>query len=244
MKTFFTRIMIAAGLLAIVACSAQADTPPKELKATIEKKLGRPVDAVNTTPVKGIYEVVMGKRQIIYTDAKGDYAFVGELVDVAKKESITEKRIAAMMTTDFSKLPLADAVKIVRGNGSRKMAVFTDPDCPFCKRLEQQSLVGIDNVTIYNFLMPLPSLHPDAVRKSMLIWCSKDQAAAWKGWFFDAKLPPEANTDCSNPVTRNMQLGESLGINGTPALIFANGQIVSGAVPTEQIEELLNKPKK
>lgn len=239
---YLTRIMMAAGILAMVACSAQADTPPKDLKATIAKKLGRPVDAVNTTPVKGIYEVVMGKRQIIYTDAKGEYAFVGEMIDVAKKESITEKRIAAMMTTDFGKLPLADAVKVVRGDGSRKMAVFTDPDCPFCKRLEQQSLAGIDNVTIYNFLMPLPGLHPDAARKSAMIWCSKDQNAAWRGWFFDGKLP-DNSPECDNPVQRNMALGESLGISGTPALIFANGQIVSGAIPKEQIESLLNTKK-
>ncbi|QLG86765.1 DsbC family protein [Chitinibacter bivalviorum] len=237
------RLMMAAGLFTMVACTAQADTPPKDLKATLSKKLGRPVDAVNPTPVKGIYEVVMGKRQIIYTDAKGEYAFVGEMVDIAKKESLTEKRIAEMMTTDFSKLPLADAVKIVRGDGSRKLVVFTDPDCPFCKRLEQQSLAGIDNITIYNFLMPLPGLHPDAERKSKLIWCAgADQTTAWKNWFFDAKLP-EGTGECENPVQRNMALGESLGISGTPALIFADGQIVSGAIPKEQIEELLNKAK-
>jgi thiol:disulfide interchange protein DsbC len=236
------RIMMAAGVFTMVACTAQADTPPKDLKATLSKKLGRPVDAVNPTPVKGIYEVVMGKRQIIYTDAKGEYAFVGEMVDVAKKESLTEKRIAELMSTDFSKLPLADAVKIVRGDGSRKLAVFTDPDCPFCKRLEQQSLAGIDNITIYNFLMPLPQLHPDAQRKAVALWCSKDQAAAWRTWFFDGKLP-ENTADCENPVQRNMAFGESLGISGTPALIFADGQIVSGAIPKEQIEDLLSKTK-
>jgi thiol:disulfide interchange protein DsbC len=236
------RIMMAAGVFTMVACTAQADTPPKDLKATLSKKLGRPVDAVNPTPVKGIYEVVMGKRQIIYTDAKGEYAFVGEMVDVAKKESLTEKRIAELMSTDFSKLPLADAVKVVRGDGSRKLAIFTDPDCPFCKRLEQQSLAGIDNVTIYNFLMPLPQLHPDAARKSQALWCAEDQSAAWRAWFFDGKLADNKG-ECPNPVQRNMALGESLGISGTPALIFADGQIVSGAIPKEQIEDLLSKTK-
>ncbi|WP_157315177.1 DsbC family protein [Chitinibacter sp. GC72] len=239
---YLTRMMMAAGVLAMVACSAQADSQPKDLKATIAKKLGRPVDSVNPTPVKGIYEVVMGKRQIIYTDAKGEYAFVGELVDIAKQESITEKRMAALMSTDFSKLPLADAVKIVRGDGSRKLAVFTDLDCPFCKRLEQQSLAGIDNVTIYNFMMPLPQLHPDAARKSAMVWCSSDPATAWHNWFFEGKLPENAS-NCANPVQRNMELGAALGINGTPALIFVDGQIVSGAIPKEQIEDLLNKAK-
>ncbi|WP_028449609.1 DsbC family protein [Chitinibacter tainanensis] len=237
-----TRLLVAAGVLTMVACSAQADTPPKNLKETISKKLGRPVDAVNSTPVKGVYEIVIGKNNIVYSDAKGQYMFVGELVDVTKKESLTEKRIAELSKTDFNKLPFADAVKIVRGDGSRKMAVFTDPDCPFCKRLEQVSLNGLDNVTIYNFLMPLPGLHPDAARKSGMIWCSADQQVAWRNWFFDGKLP-ENGPECDNPIERNMQLGASLGISGTPALVFANGQIVSGAVPQEQIEAMLAKSK-
>ncbi|UXY16657.1 DsbC family protein [Chitiniphilus purpureus] len=238
------RTAIATGMIALTACSASAG-PAKEpkaaqaLRAKLEKSLdGRTITSVSATPLQGIYEVVLGGRQIVYTDAKGDYVLVGDLVDVVNKKSLTEARVAELMSTDFSKLPLDKAVKEVRGDGSRKLAVFSDPDCPFCKRLERESLAGVDNVTIYTFLFPL-SIHPDAGRKSALIWCAEDRAAAWKNWVLNEKLPENGSTDCANPIQDNLALGEQLGITGTPALIFANGRIVSGAIPKAQLEELL-----
>lgn len=238
-----SRILLAAGFVALTACGAQADTPPKDLKTILTKKLGRPVDSVNGTPIKGVYEVVLGKRQIIYSDAQGNYAFIGDLVDISKKESLTEKRLAEMMKTDFAKLPLADAIKEVRGDGSRKLAVFTDPDCPFCKRLEQQSLDGVTNTTIYYFLMPLTQLHPDAERKSKAIWCAPNRLAAHTDWMLQGKLADNA-ADCDNPIARNIELGAALGISGTPALVFGNGEIVSGAIPKDELEALLTKNSK
>ena len=238
-----TRMMIAAGMIGLTACGAQADAPPKELKATLSKKIGQPVDSVKETPIKGLYEVVIGKRQIVYSDAKGDYVLVGDLVNTNTKKSLTEARIAELNVTDFSKLPLKDAIKEVRGNGKRQLAIFSDPDCPFCKRLEQQSLAGIDNITIYTFLMPLAGLHPDAARKSELIWCAEDRTKAWQDFMHQGNLPTGGKAQCDNPVARTVALGASLGINGTPALIFADGQIVSGAIPKEEIEKILAKQK-
>ncbi|MBE9610075.1 DsbC family protein [Chitinilyticum piscinae] len=235
--------LLLAGTLISTGCSAAADSgaPPADLKAKLSKHINREITSISKTPIKGLYEVVIDKREIIYSDAKGEYIVQGDLVDLAKRISLTKEREAELSVTDFSKIPLADGIKEIRGDGSRKLVVFSDPDCPFCKKLEQQSLASIDNVTIYTFLFPL-SIHPDAERKSRLIWCADDQATAWKGFMFQNQLPDNKG-ECPNPVAKNLKLGESLGINGTPALIFENGRIVAGAVPGDVIDRLLNEAK-
>ncbi|AZN36639.1 DsbC family protein [Iodobacter ciconiae] len=233
-----SRVLIAAGFIALTACSASADNSTNQLKQKLAKQLpDREITSISTTPMKGIYEVVIGKRQIVYTDIKGEYILAGDMIDLAKKSSLTEQRTAELQKTDFSKLPLDQAIKDVRGDGSRVLVVFSDPDCPYCKRLERESLNGINNVTIYTFLMPL-SIHPDAERKSKVIWCAADKHAAWSNFMLKDQMAEGAGT-CENPIEKNMKLAESLGISGTPALIFKSGQIVSGAIPKEQIEQLL-----
>jgi thiol:disulfide interchange protein DsbC len=139
-------------------------------------------------------------------------------------------------------LPLNQAIKVVKGNGSRKLAVFSDPDCPFCKQLEQQALVGLNDVTIYTFLFPLAELHPDAANKAKAIWCAQDRTRAWQDWMLNGQLPKGATT-CATPVEENAELGKKLGIRGTPLLIFANGKRVSGAIPAQEIEARLSPGK-
>jgi len=240
----FLRPLIAASLIALTACSASADTVPKDLKAKLQKTLQRnDIVSVETTPMKGLFEVVLSGNQIVYTNADGAYVLVGDMVDVANKVSITEQRRADLMKTDFSKLPFDRAIKEVRGDGSRKLAVFSDPDCPFCHKLEKEGLAGVTNVTIYTFLFPLP-MHQDAERKATALWCASGaQPTAWRAWMDEGKLPEPAKTDCTNPVQANLALGEKLGINGTPALIFASGKIVPGAIPKDKIEALLSSSK-
>lgn len=238
-----SRSFLAAGLIGLTACSASAESPKQQMdsiKVKLAKQLpGKEIITVSPTPMKGVFEVVMAGNMIIYTDAKADFLIFGDMVDVAKKKSVTEERMAELRKVDFSKLPLEQAVKVVRGDGSRQLAVFSDPDCPFCKKLEQEGLKGLDNVTIYTFLMPLAELHPDAARKSRLIWCSKDAAAAWTNWALNSKLPEGGKDDCENPIEKNILLGKTLGITGTPGLVFANGRVVPGAIPRENIETLL-----
>lgn len=235
--------LIATSLIGLTACTASAEgesKPQAEIKAKLTKQLpGREVTAVNNTPMKGIYEVVLGNNMIVYTDAKAEYLLFGDMVDVVKRTSLTKERMDELRKVDFAKLPLELAIKEVRGDGSRKLAVFSDPDCPFCKKLEQEGLKDISNITIYTFLMPLAELHPDAARKSRVIWCAQDRTAAWKNWIHNGKLPEPAKDDCENPVARTVQLGASLGISGTPGLIFANGRLVPGAIPRADIEKLL-----
>lgn len=241
-----SRNLLAAGLIGLTACSASAESPQQQMeaiKAKLTKQLpGKEISSVNTTSMKGVFEVVLAGNTIVYTDGQADFLIFGDMVDVAKRKSVTEERLAELRKIDFSKLPLEQAVKVVRGDGSRKLAVFSDPDCPFCKKLEQEGLKGLDNVTIYTFLMPLAELHPDAARKSRLIWCAQDRAAAWTNWTLNSKLP-DGKGDCENPVEKNIQLGQKLGISGTPGLVFANGRLVPGALPRENIETLLQENK-
>ena len=195
------------------------------------------VNSVSKTPMAGVYELVVDGNQVVYTDEKAEYLLLGEMVDAKARKNLTREKIEALMAIRFDTLPLQNAIKLVKGNGSRKLAVFSDPDCPFCRKLEPE-LAKLDNVTIYIFPYPLP-MHTDAGRKSKLVWCSKDQARAWEDLMLRGKLPEKGKTDCANPVDDNIALGQKLRIDGTPALVFANGKRVPGYLPAAQIEQLL-----
>jgi thiol:disulfide interchange protein DsbC len=175
--------------------------------------------------------------QIVYSDAAGDYLFVGSLVDTQTHENLTETRLNDHGKIDFKTLPFDHAIKIVKGNGSRVFAVFSDPDCPFCQELEK-SLLAVTDVTMYVFLYPIASLHPQAPVKAHAIWCASDRSAAWNTWMHEKKLPPA--TSCSgDPIDSLQKLGETLHINSTPTLFFANGRRVAGAIPVKDIQEML-----
>lgn len=159
----------------------------------------------------------------------------GDLIDVNTRQSLTDERSAELNKIDFSSLPLDMAIKEVRGNGKLKVAVFSDPDCPFCKRLEHE-FAKMTDITIYNFMLPIASLHPDAQRKAELIWCQPDRTAAWTQWMRQGKMPPAAPA-CDNPVAETVSLGEQLGFNGTPTLVFPNGRSQSGYSPLPQLQQ-------
>lgn len=244
MKTSLKSIALAASLLlSVAACSANAESPASvdSVKKAFHTRFpAREVQSVAKTPVKGIYEVVVKGKQIVYVDEKVNYIFVGDLIDASQKLSLTEKRMAELNKVDWKTLPFEYAFKDVRGNGKRQMAVFTDPDCPFCKRLEQESLKDVTDVTIYTFLYPLTQLHPDAMNKAKKIWCSPDKPSTWTAFMRDGKALTGTGT-CDTSALDNIQaLGEQLGITGTPTLIFPNGQLVPGAISAEEIEQLLS----
>ncbi len=198
---------------------------------------GAKVDSVSKTPMAGVYELVVDGNQVVYTDEKAEYLLLGEMVDAQSRKNLTRERVEALMAIRFDTLPLQNAIKVVKGDGSRKLAVFSDPDCPFCRKLEPE-LAKLDNVTIYTFPYPLP-MHPDAGRKSKLVWCSQDRAKAWEDLMLRGKLPEKGKTDCANPVDDNVALGQKLRIDGTPAMVFVNGKRAPGYMPAAQIEELL-----
>lgn len=235
------RIRIAALALAVAAsalgCSAQADQTTDQLKATLQQRLGSDVSikGIAKSPIAGLYEVNLG-TQIIYSDATGDYLMLGDLVDAKTRHNLTEARLAELNRIDFTSLPLADAVKVVKGNGSRKMAVFSDPNCPYCKQLET-TLKSIDNVTVYTFLYPV--LSPDSTVKSKSIWCSTDRAKAWESWMQNHQAPTAAGTCDTAAIEKNLALGRAMNVDGTPTVFLADGRRLPGAVPADRLDKEL-----
>jgi thiol:disulfide interchange protein DsbC len=137
----------------------------------------------------------------------------------------------------WDSLPLGNALKTVKGNGARKLVVFSDVDCPYCRKFEAE-LTKVDNITVYTFLYPIEGLHPKAVQASKQIWCAPDRNKAWDDYITRGSVPNNAGT-CANPVDATIALGNKLKVSGTPTLIFANGQRVPGMVPAAQLEKLL-----
>jgi len=190
---------------------------------------------VAASELAGIFEVVLG-RNVAYTDSDGRYFLFGHLFDMSAQLDLTAQRKDRLQRVDFSELPLGDAIKTVHGGGSRVFAVFSDPDCPYCKRLEPE-LAKIDDATIYTFLMPLVQLHENARENAINVWCAADRVHAWSQFMLHNETPKSRS--CDHPVDRNVSLGERLQINGTPTLIAADGRIMPGAASAAQIEAWL-----
>ena len=216
------------------ARAAAADPAAAALTRALQQKFpGANIRSVAKTPYLGLYEAQIDD-QLVYTDAKAAYVLVGAIYDTETKRNLTEARQRDLNRIAFASLPLELAIKKVKGNGERKLAVFSDADCPFCARLEND-LKSIDNVTIYTFLYPIDQLHPDAARKSKMIWCAPDRVKAWDDFFASGKLPDNAG-DCPNPVAATAELGLKLRVSATPTLVFADGALVPGALPAAQLE--------
>ncbi len=206
-------------------------------KAITGKFPGAQIASVTKTPYGGLFEVVID-GELIYASPDGKYLVTGNVIELASRRNLTAARMAKLNEVKWSSLPLDKAIREVKGNGSRKLAVFSDADCPFCKKLEPE-LEKLNNVTIYTFLYPIESLHPQAVPLSKQIWCEKDRLKAWKGYMFKGERP-KAGGDCDNTVNEVIALGNRLRVSGTPTLIFENGQRVPGYVPADKLEQLLN----
>jgi thiol:disulfide interchange protein DsbC len=237
---------ILLGLLAgvaLVACNnnATSSLSTEQIKANLVKQVPglTQVDQVNPTKVAGLYEVVVG-RKIFYVSTDGKYAMFGNLVDLDSKQSVTEQRMQDLAKIDFSKLPLDLAMTQVIGDGSRKIAVFTDPDCPYCKMFEKQIIPQLKNVTVYSFLFPLP-IHPNAQTHAKQIWCSKDRNATFAAWMQkDTALPANSSCDTSG-LDKVMKVGtEVVQVDGTPTIILNNGQIIPGMLPADQLNAKLD----
>jgi thiol:disulfide interchange protein DsbC len=236
--------VLAGGLLLGLSSGCLAATSGQDAASTIKRTIearfpGSHVLEVQPSIVPGLYEIFMGD-QIVYSDATGDHLLMGPLVDTQTRQNLTEAHLNDHGRIDFNTLPFDRAIKVVKGNGSRKFAVFSDPDCPFCQQLEK-SLLSVTDLTMYVFLYPISSLHPQAAAKAHAIWCAKDRSQAWNQWMHEKKLPPA--TQCSgDPIDELQKLADHLHINGTPTLFFADGQRVGGAIDTAGIEKHLSAP--
>jgi len=193
------------------------------------------IDEITKAPMAGLYEVRVNGTDILYTDAEGNFLIQGQLIDTKQRRNLTEERLDKLTAIDFNALPVKNAFTIVRGNGKRKMAVFEDPNCGYCKRFERD-LQKVDNVTVYLYLYPI--LGPDSTDKSRNIWCSKDKAKSWNDWMLREVAPTAASCDTA-ALAANVELGKKHKITGTPTLIFADGTRIPGAIGVAQIEKAL-----
>ena len=228
------KVAMAAVLMAV---AAGAGAQEAEIRKNLAERLPNlpAIDEVTKTPVPGLYEVRVG-NDVLYTDAEGNYLIQGQIIDTKARRNLTEERVNKLSAIDFASLPLKDAIVWKNGNGKRKIAVFADPNCGYCKRFERD-LQAVKDVTVYTFLYPI--LAPDSTTKSNAIWCAKDRTKAWQDWMLRGVVPAAAPANCETPVARNTELGRKHRVNGTPALVFEDGTRVPGALNTEQIEAQL-----
>lgn len=220
------------------ATVARAQDNVSSVRAALQEKYPRTaVGEVRATPLPGVYEVAFG-RNIVYADKSGRYFFFGRLFDMQTQQDLTEPRLTAVDRIDVASLPLADAIKDVRGSGERTLVVFSDPDCPYCRRLEQQ-LKDVTNVTVFTFLFPLEQIHPEARAKAIAVWCANDRAAAWRALMLRGEQPPPPKGRCDHPLERNASLAERLGVRGTPTLFSGDGRRRNGAGTTAELEAFI-----
>ena len=239
--TLLHRATLALGLSTLLALPAWADESTIR-KALAERLPNLPkIDEVSRTPIPGLFEVRLGS-ELIYSDATGSHIVQGAIIDTRTKTDLTEARINKLTAIDFDSLPMKNAVVIKQGNGSRKLVVFGDPNCGYCKRLERD-LMALKDVTIYNFIYPI--LGPDSTAKSRDIWCAKDPAKAWRDWMVDGKLASKAAANCDTAaLDANTELGRKYRVQGTPAVVFEDGTRAPGAIPAAQIEARMVAAKK
>jgi thiol:disulfide interchange protein DsbC len=232
-------LVFAVLALALSACFAQEAQIRKNLAERIPNF--PKIDEVSKTPIPGIYEVRIG-TELLYTDETGSYLIQGSIIETRTRANLTEERIEKLTAIDFASLPLKDAVTIKQGTGARKLAVFGDPNCGYCKRFERD-LASLKDVTIYTFLLPI--LGPDSTVKSRDIWCAKDPAKAWRGWMVDNVTPPKNVGACdASALDRNIAFGQKHRVQATPMVLFENGVRKPGAVPAAQVEQLLVEASK
>jgi thiol:disulfide interchange protein DsbC len=228
-------VLLATGLMA--SCVGAQNSVEATIKKAVEPRLGgAKIESVKETPYGGLYELRVA-GDILYTDKKGDYLFIGHVYDAKSTRDLTKERIDDINKIKFSDLPLDSALKQVKGDGKRVIAVFEDPNCGYCKRLRQTTLKTLDNVTIYTFMYNI--LSEDSFAKSKNIWCSPDRAKAWDEWMLNGKAAAAAPANCETPNEKVLALGQKLKIQGTPAIFFADGTRIPGAVDQKTLEAKL-----
>jgi thiol:disulfide interchange protein DsbC len=235
--------LVAALVSALVAlvlslpATAQQDTD--RIKADLKKKFPEAqVDVVRKSGYGGLYEV-SGSGELFYTDEKVTFLLLGAIVDAKTRENVTEARMRKLSAISFDSLPLESAIKIVRGNGSRRIAIFADPNCGYCKRFERE-LATVTDLTVYMFLYPI--LSPESAEKSRAVWCAPDRSKAWLDLMLNDKQPDGA-AKCDTPIDKILALGRDKRITGTPTIFFEDGERVPGAIPMATFEKRLADAK-
>ena len=222
-------------LSVVLTLFAVASFAQESIKQEMAKKYPEvKIERITKTAYGNLYEVFAGS-EIFYTDDKATFLLLGNLIDTATRTNVSEARLQKLNTIVFNDLPFDQAIKLVRGNGSRRMAIFEDPNCGYCKKFEQD-VNSLDNITAYIFAYPI--LAQDSVDKSKAVWCSPDRLKAWQDLMLREK-PPTAKGTCDNPIDKVLALGRKMNVTGTPTTFFEDGERISGALPKDRIEAKL-----
>ena len=235
--TFKLTFVAIASTMSLLSQAGESWSKSDEVEANLLKRYpATKFSDIKSTPIPDLFQVTMGKN-IGYVDSSGRYFLFGRLFDMEQQKDLSEPEQQSAQKVAFSNLPLKDAIKVRKGDGKRVFAVFTDPDCPYCKQLES-TITRMDNYTMYLFLFPIASLHPNAPKVAKSIWCSPKPEKAFEGYVLDGVNPPAK--ECADPIERNIALAETLGISGTPTLIHSNGKFAPGAMPRNDLEQWLD----
>lgn len=234
MTPFFRIAAVAFGILVLSGVDASAQ------EAVIRKNIAErmpdfpKIDEVSKSPIPGVYEIRVG-TEVLYTDEHGDHLIQGDMSDTRTRVNLTQARIDKLTAVDFASLPLKDAIVYKQGTGARKIAIFADPNCGYCKKFERD-LGQIKDVTVYTFLYPI--LGGDSPEKAKNIWCAKDNTAVWRNWMVSGSLPARQMAACdTSALDRNTAMGRKLRVTGTPSLVFEDGKRVPGALPPDEVEK-------
>jgi thiol:disulfide interchange protein DsbC len=231
LRPWFAALAVGLALAPALALAQEA-----QIRKNLPERLPNlpKIDEITRTPVQGLWEVRAG-AEIFYTDDEGQYVFTGELIDTVKRVNITRERLDRLTAFDFAQLPVKDAITIRQGKGERRLAVFADPNCGYCKRFERD-LAALKNVTVHVFLFPI--LGADSTAKSRGVWCAADPAKAWRDWMLSNTQPPAAPAQCDvTALQRNLEMGRKHRVQGTPAVVFADGSRAPGAIPAAELEK-------
>ncbi len=234
---YFLSLSLVASVLTLSLSSTYAETVENTIKKNLTDRLPQlpRIDEVTKSPMNGLYEVRLDETEIYYTDSEGNFLIQGNSIDTRSRKNLTEERTDKLLSVAFDSLPIKDAFTIIRGTGKRKIAVFEDPNCGYCKRFEKD-LQKIDNITVYLFLYPI--LSADSMEKARNIWCSKDKPKTWQDWMTKGQTPSSLSCE-SSAMLRNLEYGKKHKINGTPTILLADGSRVPGAIEAKELEKLL-----
>lgn len=234
-KTSFKKQLQPKSLCLILTAllSTASFASPESVKYKLSQNYPKiQLDNIKATEMKNVYSATLD-NQVVYVDEAAQHLFFGSMIRLKDQKNLTKDLVVNKSALDFNKLPLQDAIKTVRGTGQHKLAIFSDPNCPYCKTLEG-NLSQLKDVTIYTFMFPIKA---QSIEPSKKVWCSFNKEYAWKSLIVEGQQP-NVKADCANPIERNLQLGRSLGVEGTPAIIFSNGMKATGAYPAAEIEKI------
>jgi len=239
------RSLISLAVVAgVTAYSPGAFPDEQAIRQVFKSKLpNTQVTSVEKLRYADLYEVtVLGDKghAVFYTDALGQIMLVGNLIETRTDRNLTEERMRKLSAIDWNSLPFQWAVTTRRGNGRRQIAIFSDPNCPYCQKFEKD-LAAVDNITVHIFMWPV--VKEESVRLTKSVWCSKDRAKAWNDLMLK-RVEPTAPTDCENPIDKLIPLGQRLGANSTPTWFPPSGEKYLGALPMSTVIPILDATAK